>query len=40
VAGDGRPEVWWRVAAATSWQHLDDVGEPVDLSAVTPPAEG
>jgi len=40
VAGDGRPEDWWRVAAATSWQHLDDVGEPVDLSDVTAPAEG
>jgi HAD superfamily hydrolase (TIGR01450 family) len=38
VTGDGRPEDWWRVVAATSWQHLDDVGEPVDLSAVTPPA--
>lgn len=40
VAGDGRAEDWWRVAAATSWQHLDDVGEPVDLCAVAPPAEG
>jgi glycerol 3-phosphatase-2 len=40
VAGDGRAADWWRVAAATSWQHLDDVGEPVDLSAVTAPAEG
>jgi HAD superfamily hydrolase (TIGR01450 family) len=38
VSGDGAPEDWWRVVAATAWQHLDDVGEPVDLGAVTPPA--
>lgn len=37
IAGDGQVEDWWRVAAVTAWQHLDDVGEPVDLSAVTPP---
>jgi len=40
VTGDGRPEDWWRVAAASAWAHLDAVGEPVDLSAVTPPAAG
>lgn len=37
VTGDGRPEDWWRVVAATAWRHLDDVGEPVDLGAVTAP---
>lgn len=40
VAGDGAVEDWWRVAAVTAWRHLDEVGEPVDLSAVTPPAAG
>ncbi len=40
VSGDGATEDWWRVAAATAWHHLDDVGEPVDLSAVTPPGAG
>ena len=38
VTGDGRAEDWWRVVAATAWRHLDDVGEPVDLGAVTPPS--
>lgn len=38
VTGDGRPEDWWRVVAATAWRHLDDVGKPVDLGAVTPPS--
>jgi hypothetical protein len=37
VAGDGSRGDWWRVVAATAWHHLDDVGEPVDLDAVTPP---
>ncbi|GAA4718549.1 HAD-IIA family hydrolase [Nocardioides conyzicola] len=40
VTGDGSPGDWWRVAAATAWAHLDAVGEPVDLSAATPPAAG
>jgi len=40
VTGDGSPEDWWRVVAATAWRHLDDVGEPVDLGAVTPPSAG
>ena len=37
LTGDGRAEDWWRVVAAAAWQHLDEVGEPVDLGAVTPP---
>jgi glycerol 3-phosphatase-2 len=38
IEGDGSVDDWWRVAAATGWAHLDATGEPVDLSAVTPPA--
>ena len=40
ITGEGAVEDWWRVAAATAWAHLDEVGEPVDLGAVTPPAAG
>ena len=45
---DGRS--WWPAtaaprtgggsSAATAWQHLDDVGEPVDLCGSPPPARG
>ncbi|WP_028644077.1 HAD-IIA family hydrolase [Nocardioides sp. URHA0020] len=38
ISGEGAQDDWWRVAAATAWEHLDDAGEPVDLAAVSPPA--
>jgi glycerol-1-phosphatase len=40
IAGAGSPGDWWRVVAASAWQHLDEAGEPVDLGEVTPPAAG
>ncbi|KQW49736.1 HAD family hydrolase [Nocardioides sp. Root1257] len=40
VDGDGSVGDWWRVVAATAWQHLDDTGEPVDLGSVAAPAAG
>lgn len=38
VTGDGSPDDWWRVVAVCAWAHLDDTGEPVDLSGVREPA--
>jgi len=38
VSGDGAVENWWRVVAAAGWTHLDEVGEPVDLSGVQAPS--
>lgn len=38
VAGDGEPDDWWRVVAACAWAHLDDTGEPVEVSGVQEPA--
>jgi ribonucleotide monophosphatase NagD (HAD superfamily) len=40
IDGDGAADDWWRVAAVAAWKHLDEVGEPVDLSAVSPPGAG
>lgn len=40
VTGGGSPGDWWRVVAAAAWQHLDATGEPVDLTATTPPSDG
>lgn len=37
VTGSGGPGDWWRVVAEAAWLHLDQVGEPVDLSEVSPP---
>lgn len=37
VDGDGEPGDWWRVLAAAAWQHLDESGQSVDVSALTPP---
>jgi HAD superfamily hydrolase (TIGR01450 family) len=38
VNGSGGPADWWRVAASAAWVHLDQTGEPVDLSGLEPPA--
>jgi glycerol 3-phosphatase-2 len=38
VSGDGDPDEWWRAVAACAWAHLDETGEPVDLSGVQEPA--
>lgn len=38
VTGDGDPGDWWRVVAEAAWGHLDEAGEPVDLSGVRAPA--
>ena len=37
VEGDGTAGDWWRVAAVTAWQHLDDTGSPVATDGVSAP---
>lgn len=37
VEGGGATDDWWRVVAAAGWQHLDEAGDPVDVSGVQPP---
>ena len=37
VTGEGEAADWWRVVASAAWAHLDDAGDPVDLSGVEPP---
>ena len=37
VSGEGDSADWWRVVAAASWTHLDQVGEPVRVSEVEVP---
>lgn len=38
VDGDGARADWWRVVAVAAWTHLDDAGEPADVSGVEVPA--
>ena len=38
VTGDGAPDDWWRVVATCAWAHLDETGEPVEVSGVAEPA--
>ena len=38
VTGGGSRNDWWRVAAAAAWRHLDELGDPVDLAGLCPPA--
>ena len=38
LAGAGSAADWWRVAAVTSWRHLDAAGVPVELDGVVSPA--
>lgn len=40
TTGGGSPDDWWRLVAAVAWRHLDEVGVPVDLAGVRPPADG
>ena len=40
VEGDGTIDDWWRVVAATGWDHLDRQGEPADTSGLEPPERG
>jgi glycerol 3-phosphatase-2 len=40
--GDGAPggievDDWWRVVAAAAWSHLDETGEPAEVSRLTVP---
>jgi glycerol-1-phosphatase len=37
VEGQGADADWWRVTAAAAWQHLDETGECVEVSATAPP---
>ena len=40
VDGEGSPDDWWRVVAATAWAHLDDVRDVVDTAGLEPPGAG
>jgi len=40
VTGEGAVADWWRVAATACWRHLDEAGEPADVSDTTPPGPG
>ena len=37
VDGDGSPDDWWRVVAATAWAHLDAEGGPAEVGRLTAP---
>ena len=37
VVGAGSDADWWRVAATACWVHLDDAGEPADVTDTVPP---
>jgi len=37
MGGDGTADDWWRVAATTAWQHLDETGQPVGTEDARPP---
>jgi hypothetical protein len=37
VTGDGDRDDWWRAVAVASWRHLDNAGQPVDVSGTAPP---
>ena len=38
--GSGCPDGWWSVVAAAAWAHLDESGDAVDVSQLTPPDRG
>lgn len=38
VSGAGAPDDWWRVVAVCAWAHLDETGEPVQVSGLEEPA--
>ncbi len=37
VEGTGSDADWWRVAATACWLHLDEAGEPADVTDTAPP---
>ena len=37
VEGTGSDADWWRVAATACWLHLDEAGEPADVTDTVPP---
>lgn len=37
VEGEGSDADWWRVAATACWRHLDEAGQPADVSDTAPP---
>lgn len=38
VTGDGGADDWWRVVAASAWEHLDSTGDAVEVSGLAEPA--
>ena len=40
LEGRGGPDGWWAAAGAAAWAHLDDAGDPVDVSDLSPPGQG
>lgn len=37
VEGAGGADAWWTVVAAAGWAHLDQTGDPADVSTLAPP---
>ncbi|MER6941980.1 HAD family hydrolase, partial [Nocardioides sp. NPDC000441] len=37
VTGEGSPDDWWRVAAASAWAHLDATGSVATIGAQAVP---
>ena len=37
VEGAGSADDWWRVVATAGWRHLDEAGQPVEVSGLRPP---
>jgi hypothetical protein len=40
VDGAGEPDGWWAVVGAAAWAHLDETGEPPDVSDLSVPGAG
>jgi hypothetical protein len=40
AAADVDVDDWWRAAACAAWAHLDATGDPADVDALEPPADG
>jgi HAD superfamily hydrolase (TIGR01450 family) len=40
VDGSGGPEGWWAVVAAAGWAHLDETGDPAEVSGLSVPDAG
>jgi HAD superfamily hydrolase (TIGR01450 family) len=40
VQGEGSPDDWWRVVAATGWAYLDASGDVADTAGLEPPGGG